>query len=276
MTTKFSSLRVAATGFILGLGLMLITAVSAQAATCSSSISLVPIMTISGTGCTFGENVNGFDNGSITVQTGSSVSLGANQVLAFSNSIVLSGTASIAQNITAGQRSSIKKGYIYVTDADGDGYRVNSASDAVFSTAASGGVAGKVRLQTALSGTDTNDAQSCASAANPGACTQCVNGAYSIITAGTDPKSECNFAGWNGCPTLCQKSTTQQANCSGVAVASVSRCQNAADSGGTAFVAAGMICSGGSEVAGACAAGYTCNGSGGCCYTDIYGQHCIW
>jgi hypothetical protein len=269
MSNKSSLSRALAAGCILALGLFLGSVDLVSAVACTEGGDETT-RTVSGTSCTFSENVVGVDGGAVSVGASSTLLVGANQVLVYGTSLTLPSTSSISLNSTA----SIKKGKIFVTDADGDGYRLNSATDAVFSTASS--YVGKVRRSAATSGFDANEADACkadntAVGGNPGLCEYCVNGSTYIAAAGTDPRGQCTFVGWNGCTNLCVKSTTVADNCSGASVSGASTCQTS-----TANVASGKICSGGSEVVGACAVGYTCFGDGHCCYTDIYGTTCAW
>lgn len=246
-------------------GLTMVRPSLAQAVACTTSGNDTTY-TLSGTSCTLGENVLGADGGSVVISPGSSITLTADvssrQMISYSTSISLGANSSIALSKT-GLGARIGKGYIYVTDTDGDGYRLNSATDAVFSTTA---VPGKVRRYLANSGLDTNDAQACASGSTAYTCQVCTNGARVNVSNGADTLNQCAAAGWNGCTNLCVKTTTNTGNCNG----------SAACATGTANVAAGNICSGGAESVGACAVGYTCNGTGHCSYTDIYGEHILW
>jgi hypothetical protein len=236
-----------------------------QAASCVTSGSESNLI-FSGTGCTLSENTHGADGGSVEIATGSSITLTADastrQMIGYVTSLRLWANSTIALS-KSGIGARIGKGYIYVTDADGDGYRLNSGTDAVFSTTA---VPGKVRRSTAASGFDANDAQACAANSTAYTCQVCTNGARVNVANGADTNNHCAAAGWNGCTNLCVKTTTNTGNCNG----------SAACATGTANVAAGNICSGGTESAGACAVGYTCNGNGQCSYTDIYGEHILW
>lgn len=245
--------------------LMATNAALAYAAPCATSGNETTL-TLTGTACTLSENVQGADGGSVVIAPGTSVTLTADQssrqMIAYSTNITLGANSSIALSKT-GLGARIGKGYIYVTDADGDGYRLNSATDAVFSTTP---VAGKVRRSTATSGLDANDAQACALNSTAYTCQTCVSGARVNVPQAQDTLNHCTFAGWNGCTNLCVKTTTRTDFCNGSGA-----CNTAA-----ANVAAGNICSGGTESAGACAVGYTCNGNGHCSYTDIYGEHILW
>lgn len=244
---------------------LLSSASPVKAAACATSGNETTL-TLTGTACTISENVQGADGGSVVIAPGTSVTLTADltsrQMLAYSTNITLGANSSIALSKT-GLGARIGKGYIYVTDADGDGYRLNSATDAVFSTTP---VVGKVRRSTATSGLDANDAQACALNSTAYTCQTCVSGARVNVANGADTLNHCTFAGWNGCTNLCVKTTTRSDNCNG----------SGACATGTANVAAGKICSGGTESVGACAVGYTCNGNGHCSYTDIYGEHILW
>lgn len=238
---------------------------SAHAVACTES-GTDASRTISGTGCSLSENVSGADGGTVSIATGTSITLTADatyrQILSYTTSITLAANSSIALSKT-GLGARVAKGYIYVTDADGDGYRLNSATDAVFSTTA---VGGKVRRSAAASGLDSNDGQACSSGYTGYTCYTCSAGAKVLVANGADTLNQCAAAGWNGCTNLCVKTTTNTGNCNGAGACST----------GAANVAAGNICSSGTEVAGACSPGYTCNGSGHCSYTDIYGEHILW
>lgn len=254
-----------ALSLVCGIALFAANAGIVQAAPCATSGN-ESTLTLTGTGCTLSENVQGADGGSVVIAPGTSITLTADltsrQMLAYSTNITLGANSSIALSKT-GLGARIGKGYIYVTDADGDGYRLNSATDAVFSTTP---VGGKVRRSTATSGLDANDAQACPLNSTAYTCQTCVSGARVNVANGADTLNHCTFAGWNGCTNLCVKTTTRSDNCNG----------SGACATGTANVAAGNICSGGTESVGACAVGYTCNGNGHCSYTDIYGEHILW
>lgn len=229
--------------------------------------------------CVFTESVDGVDGGSLTIGADTVLSIPSSRTVVFTTVTLLSSTSSItvSKNVPGGL---MKKGFIYVTDTDADTVRLSNASDAVYSTLASNGVPGKVRRNATAPivdgvGWDSNDAIGCPPvgtvAGHPTTCETCSNGAIVIASAGTDPSNTCTFAGWNGCLNNCVKTTTIGDFCAGT----TARCQNNTDAAGKANVAAGKICSAGSEIAGACALGYTCQGDGTCCYTDIYGLHCI-
>jgi hypothetical protein len=241
--------------------LLAISVGSVQAVACTLG-GTEGTQTLSGTSCTFTENVVGADGGIVDVAASTSLTINDGQTLAYTTRINLGANSTIVLSKT-GAGGKIRKGYIYVTDADGDGYRLNSATDAVFSTTA---VPGKVRRSTVSSTLDANDGQACASGSTAYTCNTCVNGARVAVANGADTLNHCASAGWNGCVNLCQKSTTNTGNCNGSGSCATS----------TQNVAAGMICSSGSETAGACSPGYTCNGSGQCSYTDIYGEHILW
>lgn len=276
MIKKLLKINKLAVVLVSGLVLFTSSAKLVKAALCTQTVS-GSALSVSGTACTFYETVDGYDGGQTTLGNGvldASLMVTNGQTLVFNSALNLSSTASVTLNITQPNPATIKKGYIYVTDADGDGYR-DSGTDAVYSTVASGGAPGKVRKYTTVFsmdpisgnlGIDANPLVACPSSATAGVCTTCVNGSKVIAAVNTDPKNECTFSGWNGCSNKCVKTDTVGNNCKGGTAACAS--------GETANVAAGMICSAGSEISGQCSPGYTCTGDARCCYTDVYGEHC--
>lgn len=192
------------------------------------------------------------NTGELVIAAGSSITLGASDVL------VLSGTTTISGSITKVAGAQFKKGLLWVTDGDGDRYGV--ASSLEFSATRPGT---KVR-KGYMNGNDVNDAYACPAGQTMG-CQYCSSGAPANVGYNTDPYNGCdtaNIACANGCVV-----TRRTGMCNG--------------SGGCltagANVAAGQLCTGaGTITTGQCQSGYTCNGLGHCCYTDIYGEHCAW
>ncbi len=250
---------------LLSLFILVFLPQSTQAAVCSTSGTSA--ITISGTTCTLPSTTYGADvaasstvttnTGSITVPAGSSVTLNSTDTLVYGSSISVSGS------ITKIAGAQIRKGALWVTDADNDRYGASGTLQ--FSTTRPGT---KIRWGythgAATNTYDTNDVSSCPQGQTMG-CTYCLNGAVANVTNGTDPNNACDTAN-TGCTNGC------------VVIRRTGMCNGSGACATTnANVSAGQLCSGGGTITTAqCQSGYNCNGLGHCCYTDIYGEHCAW
>lgn len=234
---------------------------SVHAAACAQSGTTAAV-TLTGTNCTMPSTLVGADGaasstttantGTITIPVGTSITIGSGEKLVYGGSLSNNGS------ITKLSGGEIVKGSLWVTDADSDGYRLNNSSDVTFSVTQPGS---KVRLGW-TSGVDSNDASACPAGQTNG-CTYCANGVSANVTAGTDPYSACNTANV-ACTNACVVSQ-RTGNCNGSGACAVSNVN----------VTALSYCTGAGTISiGQCQAGYTCNGTGHCCYTDIYGEHC--
>lgn len=248
------------TALLLGILAFVFSPQSAQAAVCATSGTTT--VTISGTSCTLPSTVFGSDvaasnidptnTGTVSIPAGSSITLNSTDTLVYGSSIAVSGS------ITKIAGAQIKKGAMWVTDADNDRYAANGTLE--FNTVRPGT---KVRWGYVY-GYDVNDGYRCPMSQTMG-CVYCANGGPYNVANGTDPYNGCdtaNIACANGC--IVNRRTGMCNGAGGCATTN-------------AAVASGQLCTGaGSITVGQCAdgqPGYTCNGSGNCCYTDIY---CIW
>jgi len=248
------------TALLLSLLALVFLPYHAQAAVCSTSGTST--VTISGSTCTLPSTTYGADvaatstdttnTGGISVPAGSSITLNSTDVLVYGSSL------SVAGSITKVAGAQIKKGAIWVTDADGDRY---GASGTLQFSATRPGT--KVRWGYVY-GYDNNDVSSCPQGQTMG-CTYCLNGAAANVANGTDPYNGCDTANI-ACTNACVV-TRRTGMCNGGGACATT----------TANVSSGQLCTGGGTITtGQCQSGYNCNGLGRCCYTDIYGEHCVW
>ena len=119
---------------ILSMGLSLMgTPLPIYAASCTAP-SDGESNTIS-TSCTMPEDsIDGVDNGDLTIATSTTLTINANQVLVFNPGKNLNVNGSIAISNTGAK---IRKGYIWITDADADGYAASAYSVVFHDSAAS-------------------------------------------------------------------------------------------------------------------------------------------
>lgn len=237
----------------------------ATAAPCTPSGTTT--ITLTGSNCTLPSTVYGVDvaatstdttnTGGVVVPAGSIVTLTSADTLVYGSSISVSGS------ITKVSGAQIRKGALWVTDADNDRYGASGTLQ--FSTTRPGT---KIRWGythgAATYTYDANDVSSCPQGQTMG-CTYCLNGAVANVTNGTDPYSACDTAN-TGCANGC------------IAIRRTGMCNGSGACATTnANVSAGQLCSGAGTITTAqCQSGYNCNGLGRCCYTDIYGEHCAW
>jgi hypothetical protein len=75
--------------------------------------------------CSFSGSVNGVDNGNLTINSGVTLTINAGQTIVFNpgKSVIVNGT--IAMSASGAQ---IKKTYLWILDADNDGYAPNATS----------------------------------------------------------------------------------------------------------------------------------------------------
>jgi len=97
----------------------LLKAISANAASCPS----VPVggdYTVA-TSCTFAYNVDGVDNGNLTIDSGVTLTINAGYTVVWNpgKSVIVNGSIAINKGSPGGQ---LRKGYIYAADIDSDGY----------------------------------------------------------------------------------------------------------------------------------------------------------
>ncbi len=235
--------------------------VEVQAVACAQS-GTTGAVTLTGTNCTLASTVVGADvaasstdttnTGSLTIPAGTTMTLNAGDTLVFG-----SGGLLVSGSITK-LGGAMQKGGIWVTDADGDRYYASNTLQ--FSVTRPGT---KVRLGWAPT-VDSSDVSACPAGQTMG-CQYCLNGATANVTNGTDPYSNCGTTAIS-CATLCTR-TSYSGMCNGAgACATVN-----------ASTPANQVCTGAGNLSVAqCQAGYNCNGAGRCCYTDIYGEHCVW
>lgn len=205
-------------GFLVILGLFI--SQEALAAACAN-VPLGGSYTVAAS-CAFDGTVNGVENGTTTISSGMTLTINSGQTVVWNPgySIIINGSIAINKGTPGGQ---LRKTYIWMIDADNDGYSATSTQYAQDTSPANG----KRRWQMTSAALDYSDTDS---AIYPG---RCCNGGCSINNS--DGTCGSRVAGEVGCTALTGATTTLPAcqRCNGVSTATTTVADNTQDTEGT-------------------------------------------